>query len=392
MTCLAVIGVPRTAYTLTEAVLQARLRGLDVVLVDDPAVLARAPATVPVSRAIAVDTMSAPVVAEVLRPLAPTYVLSFTELHLVLAARVRSELGLPGVPAAVEERVRNKAATRACLRDRGLSATAFTVTTLAELESVAKNFRTPFVIKPLDLTGSIGVRAVDSPGEAAEYVDLLVDPAREDERNRELLVEEFIAGEEFSVEGLCLNGRFHLLAVTRKETTGHPYYHETGHLLPVVEADHRRFAGYVEDVTRALGIGTAPIHAEVKVTADAIELVEIHTRYGGDLIPLLIEHAFDVKPFGLFYDALLYGQPPPAPLHPRRIAGIRFLPAGSRPSLPVPGKGAIVTAELTEGSGTDPDALDNFRMMHRRGGHVLVTAPDEETVARLLAEVSTERQ
>ncbi|MET7731852.1 ATP-grasp domain-containing protein [Streptomyces sp. NPDC005402] len=390
MTYLALVGVPRTAYTLHEAVVQARLRGLEVALVDQAAGLGAVPGTLPVSRLIEVADMAPDHVTDAVATVCPEHVLSFSELHLGLAARVRERLDLPGEQSAVEDLIRDKGATRRKLVDHGLSTVRSAVTTLAGLPRTADTFPVPFVVKPVDMTGSIGVRAVRDRTEISSYTDLFDDPHAEQDRGRRLLLEEFVPGTEYSVEGISLAGTFHLLAVTQKETSGFPSFYETGHVLPArAQRDDPRFASYIQDVVRALGIGTAPIHAEVKVTDEAIDLIEIHTRFGGDLIPLLMERALGITVFGQFYDALLSGEVPRTPAAPHRIAGVRFLgrPAdGMGRRLPALPAGVQAEVVLTGPDSREPDALDNIRLPHRRHGHVLFTAPDHGSAEKFLME------
>ena len=389
MSCLVLVGVPRTASTLHEAVVQARLRGMDVVVVDTAAGLGAVPRTLPVLRRIEVAELTVEAVAAAVGPLAPSRVLSFSELYLVLAARVRERLGVPGEPSAVEDLVRDKAATRRRLLSRGLSQVRCAVTTLDELARAAAQFTPPFVVKPLDMTGSIGVRAVRSHTEVATYEALFADRTAEHRRARPLLIEEFLPGTEYSVEGICVAGAFHLFAVTEKETSGFPDFHERGHRLPArAQSTDGRFGPYLQQVVTALGIGTAPVHAEVKVTAEAIDLIEIHTRFGGDLIPVLMERAMDVTVFGLFYDALLNGtEPAPVPEAPR-VSGVRFLDARVGETgayLPAPPPGVQAEAVLSGPNGREPAALDNIRIRHKRHGHLHYTAPDHAAAEQFTA-------
>ncbi|MPY57145.1 ATP-grasp domain-containing protein [Streptomyces spongiae] len=386
MTYLALVGVPRTAYTLNEAVIQARLRGFDVALVDRAAGLAAVPGTMPVSRLVEVDRMTPDDVAQALAALRPERVLSFSELHLGLAARVRERLGVPGEAGAVEDLVRDKGATRHRLVERGLSRVRHAMTTLADLPRAAAEFAPPFVVKPVDMTGSIGVRAIRSHSELAAYGGLFEDPSVEAHQERRLLLEEFITGTEYSVEGICVAGTFHLHAVTQKATSGFPDFYETGHLLPArAQYTDGRFAPYLQKVVTALGITTAPIHAEVKVTDEAIDLIEIHSRFGGDLIPLLLERALDIKVFGQFYDALLSGSAPRTPTAPGKVAGVRFIGRpvdGTGLRLPALPSGVEAEIVLTGSHAREPVALDNIRIPNRRYGHVLFTAPDHEAAEK----------
>ncbi|MGW3240320.1 ATP-grasp domain-containing protein [Streptomyces olivaceus] len=390
---LALVGVPRTAYTLHEAVGQAQLRGYKVALVDAASALSAVPGTLPVSWRVEVDRLIPDTVADALTPLAPSQVLSFSELHLGLAARVRERLGVAGESSAVEDLVRDKAATRRRLLEHGLSGVRCAVATIDELPVATADFNPPFVVKPLDMTGSIGVRAIRSRDEISSYANLFADPGAEQHRARYLLVEDFLHGTEYSVEGICVGGTFHLLAVTQKETSGFPAFYETGHLLPA-RAQHAdtRFGPYVQQVVTALGIGTAPIHAEVKVTADAIDLVEIHTRFGGDLIPVLMERALGVKVFGQFYDALLNGQAPRPTPGPPVVAGVRFVgedASGLGLRIPALPPGVEAEAVLSSPNDREPAALDNIRLPNRRHGHILFTAPEHETAEQFVALMTT---
>jgi predicted ATP-grasp superfamily ATP-dependent carboligase len=375
---LAIIGIPRTDHTLIESVFQARLRGLDVTLVDIASTLETSPQHLPVARKLALDSLSADEVTKALAPFSPHLIISFTEFNLVLAAQVRQRLGLSGPSVEVEERVRNKDETRGRLCDRGLSAVNFKVTTLPHLEDAVRRFQPPFVIKPTDMTGSIGVYAVRTDSDLDGFRSLFTDLNYEETRNRKFLIEDFIEGDEYSLEGISLNSRFHLLTVTRKRTSGFPHFVEVGHTLPAREhPTTEKFSGFIQDVIEALGIQTAPIHAEVKASDERIELVEIHTRFGGDYIPLLMERAFGYKVFGMFYDAVLSGAPPQ--IQPAQvISGIQFLNTADitrfhRLSRHYPGITYSLTVKTTS-IDNEITSLDNIRICNSRAGHVIFDA------------------
>jgi biotin carboxylase len=46
------------------------------------------------------------------------------------------------------------------------------------------------------------------------------------------LAEEYVGGQEFSAEGIVVDGEYHLTRVTQKFTTSEPHFDEIGHLFP----------------------------------------------------------------------------------------------------------------------------------------------------------------
>lgn len=373
---IVIVGVPRTEYTLAEAVVQARLRGLPVFVADTNEKLAGVPPRLDVSTLLLDNEAAADAAARTISAVAPRQVVAFTEFHLTLAAAIRERLGIEGTPFEVEERIRDKEKTRRCLATHGLTAVRFATTSLRDLEQTASEFDPPFVIKPLDLTGSVGVHAVRTRDEVARFHERFVDVVAESRRARRFLIESFVAGDEYSVEGICAGGEFHLLAVTLKYTDGFPTFAEIGHRLPANErVDTTACRAYLQSVTRALGIVTAPIHAEVKIEGSAIDLIEIHTRFGGDSIPELFERAFGRNMFRLYYDALFDGVPP-ATCAPRCVSGIQFFETHELPRLTVPParQGVRYTLSVQERNGQHAPVLDNFRILNARGAQLIFDA------------------
>ena len=381
MTCLAIIGAPRTAYTLIESIVQARLRGMDVVLVDRPSQLNNCPEHAPLANRICLDRLDADRVAEALRGLEPRFVVSFSEFNLVLAAEVRERLGLNGLPAATVKLTRHKHDTRRRLQACGLTKVDLQVTTLADLDKAAERFKPPFVIKPASMTGSIGVHAVRCRDEIASFRTRFVDPDAEEERQRQFIIEDFIEGDEYSVDGIYLAGQFYLFAVAQKRTNGFPNFAEIGHTLPARQSDDVDFGGFIATVAAALDLDTTPIHAEVKVSGRNIELIEIHARFGGDYIPLLIEKAFGYNVFGAYYDVLL-GNKPPAIKIQRAVSGIQFLHAGELDHItrfPRLWPNIDYCLHLT-GAGEHNAKLDfdNIRILNHRIGRIIFSAIDHD--------------
>ena len=82
------------------------------------------------------------------------------------------------------------------------------------------------------------------------------------------MVERCISGTEVSVEGMTVNGKTHILAITDKMVTEPPYFVELGHSEPALLEDAEKVR--IEDVARAaieaVGIVNGPSHTEIMIT------------------------------------------------------------------------------------------------------------------------------
>src|SRR5204863_2937315 len=105
------------------------------------------------------------------------------------------------------------------------------------------------------------------------------------------LAEEFVEGDEISVEGLTLSGVHEILSVTMKATTGHPHFIETGHLMPADIAGDRVAAARsaTVDLLNLLGHREGPSHTELRLRTGEPVIIETHTRIGGDQIWEMVE-------------------------------------------------------------------------------------------------------
>ena len=93
------------------------------------------------------------------------------------------------------------------------------------LEKFKKRLSFPCIIKPIDNSGSRGVTIVNN-------IEQLNDSylySKMYSRNGSVIIEEFMTGNEVSVEIIVINGEPNVLAVTDKLTTGAPHFVEMGH-------------------------------------------------------------------------------------------------------------------------------------------------------------------
>lgn len=141
----------------------------------------------------------------------------------------------------------------------------------------------PVIVKPTDRSGSRGIFKLTS----AKGLEEAVRTAIAESFEKKALIEEYVEGQEYSVEYISYKKRHRFLALTLKYTTGAPHFIEKGHMEPA-PVDAQTLARIQETVTHALdtlGIENGASHTELKIAPDGkIRLIEVGGRMGGDLI------------------------------------------------------------------------------------------------------------
>jgi biotin carboxylase len=315
-------------------------------------------------------------------------VIGVREAAQLATAQIASVTGAPGNPPEAVRTVRNKDLCRAALAAAGLRQPAFALCTgRSEAEAFMAATPGPWVVKPRDRMGSEGVRKVSEPQELDAALAALPAPGP-------FLVEEFVDGAEYSVEGVFLGGAPRVLAVTAKQVVDPPVFVEIGHVLPAPLAPQTRaeFEHTVVAALALLGLRFGVFHVELWHTASGVVLGEVHVRNGGDWIHLMLQHAIPgLELFGLVYDDAL-GRPTATALTPVRGAAVRFLapPPGVLHHVEgwdaVLAHPAVLHATLTVAPGERIVAL---RDSEDRAGAIVVgagTATEAAAIARDLAD------
>lgn len=211
-------------------------------------------------------------------------VLSLTEKGLLPAARIAEKLGIPGLSSEVVGRTRDKFAMRSWLRDTGFSTVGCAVVRdAADIGKFAAEHGYPVIVKPRRGQGSAHVTSFRAD------TDIVMPPAIGDD----YVAEPFLHGPEFSVEAFSRAGEHHVIAITAKLTHGddsaNPFV-EVGHVVPapIEPAAAAAISAYVSAFLEVMGIADGCSHTELRLTPSGPEIIETHTRVGGDSIPTLV--------------------------------------------------------------------------------------------------------
>ncbi len=140
----------------------------------------------------------------------------------------------------------------------------------------------PVIVKPRDNSGSRGVKLCRCKEELAASMSEAFEVSKLDT----VLVEEYIEGPEYSIEGLHYDGNSEVIQFTEKKTTEFPYNVELGHKQPanITEEQKTAIREIVSKIGKAMNFFNCPSHTELKINERGIFVIETSPRLGGDYI------------------------------------------------------------------------------------------------------------
>ncbi|HFQ14639.1 MAG TPA: ATP-grasp domain-containing protein [Gammaproteobacteria bacterium] len=220
-----------------------------------------------------------------------------------LAARAAARLNLPHNPPEAARLTRRKDLARAHLACHGCAVPPHRLLDLdAELHPQIEDIPFPCVVKPLHLSASRGVIRADDRHTlhaAIRRSQKIIAGSGDEFAQRHLLLEAYIDGLEVAYEGYLQHGELHRLCLFDKpDPLCGPFFEETIYVTPsrlaadVQQAIHHRVA----EACRAYGLQTGPVHAELRVNADGVWILEVASRtIGGDCARSLDQAGFNIE-------------------------------------------------------------------------------------------------
>ena len=206
-----------------------------------------------------------------------------TDMPMRAIANATTKLGLPGISPKTAEAATDKGKMIQAFKQAGVAAPWFEVINeTSGLEKVYEQISFPCIMKPVDNSGSRGVVLIKERNKLEDAYDY----SRAQSRNGQVIVEEYLEGQEVSVETITVNGHTHILAITDKITTGPPHFVELGHSQPsqLPEDDKAQIADLAIRAVAAVGIDIGPAHVEIMMTSEGPKMIELGARLGGDCI------------------------------------------------------------------------------------------------------------
>lgn len=269
--------------------------------------------------------------------LAPAAIVPVIEYAVPFAARLAERYGVPGAGLGAAQLLRDKNLLRQATAEGGvINPQSQPVSGPDEVRAFMRRSGRTVILKPANRQASVGTRVIERLADVedvwAQCIDQdegIVVPDRP--MPLQMLVEEYVDGEEFSVEMLVRDGEPQFANVTQKLLFPGVRPVEMGHTVPADLPRHlaELLRVHTRRVLDAVGFGTGYVHCEWIISRGLPHLVECAGRMPGDFIVPLIDRAWGIDSLALFL-CLMRGQPLAAtPPEARAGAAIRYFEAPS---------------------------------------------------------------
>jgi biotin carboxylase len=255
----------------------------------------------------------------------------------VLAAHAAELFGVRWHPPAAAGISRHKIRMRQRLSSAGLPVPHFQILEAGEAAPPHAPF--PCVVKPVILSASRGVIRADNDTElgadVARLRRILAVPdvrALRDPDADVILIEEFVPGREYAIEGLMADGHLNCLAIFDKpDPLDGPFFEETIYVTPsrAPQVDQASMIDAVQSAASAIGLTDGPVHAECRVDEGRVVVLEVAARSIGGLCARALTFA-DAGGLRIPFEELLLrhaaGMDWMSWTRERRAAGVMMIP------------------------------------------------------------------
>ncbi len=194
-------------------------------------------------------------------------------------AQLAERLGLPGLPVETARTVADKRRMRAAFErkkvrcPKGREASSF-----EEAEQAFHQLGPPVVVKPVDGSAQRGVTEVRTEGELAPAVDRALAASRAGA----FVLEQYLDGDEYTVNGFLLEREYFPMSVTRRLLHPPPPLGVCiAHRYPSLLANEEPLFELARRASLAVGLETGPSYVQVRMRDGQPWAIEVGARLGG---------------------------------------------------------------------------------------------------------------
>lgn len=225
-------------------------------------------------------------------------IVALDEFDLEVAALLREHMRLPGMGESLTRHFRDKLAMRVRAQQSGVPVPEFTgVYNYDDLRIFMQSVPGPWLLKPRTNASAIGIRTIETPDQLWPVLDRLGD------LQSHYLLERFIPGEIFHVEGVTSNGEVLFASPYQYGQPPMQTMHQGGvfstRALSRDSTDARHLIAIHRQVIESLGLVAGVTHTEFikSKAAGAFYFLETAARVGGAFIADVVEFASGINPW-----------------------------------------------------------------------------------------------
>ena len=235
---------------------------------------------------------------------------------LLVVAKVSEMLGLPCyIDYETCQNVSDKIRMKRIFKQVGVPTTDYVEIDHLDMDAISR-LEYPLVVKPVDAYSSKGVRKAENADELKRYYE----EAQKIGRSGSVIVEEFFAGEEISVDAFVVNGKAKVLNVTNSEKVKDKDRFVIFRGRYPVKASATVFK-QIEEICQKIadgfGLVNSPMLVQLLHDGDKVLVLEFCARTGGNMKYLLIKYASGVDVIGATIDITLGQEPDLCQKHER---------------------------------------------------------------------------
>ena len=218
---------------------------------------------------------------------------SSSEYFIETAAWLAKQLHLPSTNPAAIKLCRDKYALSQKLLDFQVHCPRTTLLdTTTDIASILAHLAFPVIIKPNELSGSVGVKFCENKTTSLAHINLLTR-----QNIHSILIQEYIEGPEFSIETCTYSNQNQIIGITQKHLSPLPYCIETGHNFPanLSKEEESLIRDKIPKLLSYLGFDFGFAHIEFKIKNGQLFIIEVNPRLAGGMIPVLIQESTGVN-------------------------------------------------------------------------------------------------
>lgn len=214
-----------------------------------------------------------------------------SDLALPTVTYVCNKLNLPSVSNDAVNKTINKDIFRNFLSENKFKLPKYFIfSSEEETFNKIKQLKNKWIIKPVDSSGSKGISLLDFDIKNKNYKKLIIN-AFSFSRVKKIIIEEYISGNNCSIDGFINNGVIDFICITNKTLTPLPYLTPISHTIPseLPLSIQKKIKQNIIKILEILKIKTSPFDFDIITTRKGeVYILEMSLRIGGNGIPRLM--------------------------------------------------------------------------------------------------------